>query len=319
KVRGGRTYREAVLIDNRDFSFPKRVRLVSDGPEPATLAPDGNGPAVRLVSVERFEIEGFRLDAGGRAAAIELGSYLSGTKLRNLVIDGATGTGVLGLGPAGGFGNERLTVENVTVRGAGGEAVGVRLTGGESTATGHVLLRGLRLLGPMSAGLVIDDVASDIELRESVLSEAGDGVRIAGSPRLRDLVVRNNTFFRTGRGIVFEAMPESGSDGFAFRRNIFAESATADAVVERGFDFDAFTRMLTTQGAPIEHNLTTRPEPAENGIDLFSSRGRRGAELAFVSTDPSQPAFLVPTSASAAAKAGGGQGPDGYAGALPPQ
>src|SRR5690606_32117303 len=45
KVAGGATYAEAIEIDNTGFgAFPKGVRIVCEGPQPAVLAPPGSGP-----------------------------------------------------------------------------------------------------------------------------------------------------------------------------------------------------------------------------------------------------------------------------------
>ncbi|MGC1274361.1 MAG: protein kinase [Planctomycetaceae bacterium] len=317
KVKGGQTYDEALALDNSDFTFPKRVRIVSDGPEQAVLTASASGPILRLFNVEHLEIDGFRIDGGGRETAIEFGGYLSGVALRNLTIDGVTGTGLLGLGPAGGLSNDRLRIENVTIRGADEKAVGVRLSAGEAP-TGHLVLKNIRLFGPMAVGVRFEDPASDIELRESIFSEVGTGVEFGGNLRLRDVLLRNNTFFRNNRCIAFEAMPAEGSDGLAFRRNLFVETRTADAAVEQGYAYDGFSRMLSTQGgAAIEHNLTTWGEKEEQTLNLFGSHGRRGVKMQFVSTDPAQPGFLAPTGDTA--KVGGGPGVDAYAGAVAPQ
>lgn len=319
KVKGGQTYEEALTLDNSDLTFPRRVKLVADGPEPVVLTASGPGPVVRLLEVDHFEMDGFRIDAAGKESAVEFGGFLTGVVLRNLTIDGVTGVGLHGLGPAGGLSNDRLRIENVTIRGAEADAVGVRFSSGEAP-TGHIVLKSLLLVGPMSAGVLVEDSVGDIELRETVFSKVDTGIRFVGDGlRLRDILLRNNTFFQTNRGIVFEAMPDAGSDGLAFRRNLFVETGTADAVVEQGYAFDVFSKMLSTQGgAAIEHNLTTRSEPADKTLDLFSSLGQRGANLPFVATEPG-PGYLVPTAESDAVKVGGGQGANAYAGAVPPQ
>ncbi len=320
KVKGGQTYKEAVLIDNRDFSFPKKIRLVSEGSQPAVLAPAGGGPVLSLVSVEQFEIEGFRLDGRGKEVVLELGGYLTGTKINRLVLDDVTGIGILGKGPSGGLARERLEIDDVVIQGSGNQARGVVLTGGESTATAHVALAGLRLLGPMAVGVSIEDAASNVTIRKSIFSGLEVGVRISGQPRIRELSLQNNTFYRNNRGIVFETPPDADSDGLVIQRNLFSENTAADAVAANVADIEAVTRLLTSQGGVTEFNVTSREEPASNAVDLFSNAGKRGAELTFASTDASQPAFLAPTADGPAAKVSDASGDaETYAGAVAPQ
>lgn len=320
KVKGGQTYKEAVLIDNRDFSFPKKVRLISDGSSPALLAPAGSGPVVSLVSVDQFEIEGFRLDGTGKEVVLELGGYLTGTKLSRLTLDGVTGIGLLGKGPSGGLARERLEIEEIAIHGGGKEARGVVLTGGESTATSHVALAGLKLLGPMAVGVTIDDAANNVVIRKSIFSGLEIGVSIAGQPRIRELSLQNNSFYRNNRGIVFETPPDANSDGLVVQRNLFSENAAADAIAANPADIDAVTRLLTSQGGVTEFNVTTREAPAANAIDLFTNAGKRGVQLAFASTDAAQPEFLAPTADGPAAKVSDASGgAETYAGAVAPQ
>jgi serine/threonine protein kinase len=320
KVKGGQTYKEAVLIDNRDFSFPKKVRLVSEGAEPALLAPAGAGPVVRLVSVDQFEIDGFRLDGSGKEVVLELGGYLTGAKLSRLTLDGVTGIGLLGKGPSGGLARERLVVEDIAIHGGGTQAQGVVLTGGESTATSHVALSGLRLLGPMAVGISIDDAVNNVTIRKSIFSGLEIGLRIAGQPRVRELSLQNNSFYRNNRGIVFDTPPDANSDGLMIQRNLFSENAAADAVAAKAADVEAVTNLLSSQGGVAEFNVTNRKDPATNAVDLFSNAGKRGVELAFASTDAAQPGFLAPTADGPAAKISDASGgAETYAGAVSPQ
>ena len=150
--------------------------------------------------------------------------------------------------------------------------------------------------------------------KEAILKALGTGWRRGIS--WRDIEVRNNTFDQADRAIVFDGMPAAGSDGLAFRRNLFVGTGTADAVVAEGYDRGVFAGMLTTQGVAIEQNVTTRGEPSP--LDLFSSRGQVGANIAFSGLDPAQTNFLAPPAGSPA-KLPSGDGPDGYVGAVPPQ
>lgn len=319
KVRGGTTYREAVEIDNRDFSFPKKIRLISEGPQPAILSPEGTGPVVRLVSLDQFHFEGFQIDGAGRESIIELGGYLSGTTLRGLKIEGVTGTGILGRGPSGGVGKNRLRLEDVSIIGDGANAVGIRFEPGDATTTSHVTLAKLRLIGPMAAGLQIDDAVNDVDIAESVFALMETGVKIAKELRLRDLVIRNNTFFKSKRGIVVEQLPVSGSDGLAIRRNLFAGNVEADVMVVEGFDAEAFSRLLTTSGNPLDSNLTTRQDSSTDEIGLFKVNEQKGIDPEFISQDPSDGGFLAPSASSAVAKVAAQRGEPAYVGGVPPQ
>ena len=318
KVKGGQTYTESLTFDDSGFSFPKDVRLVSDGDEPAVLTGDGDGPVLRLIDVERFELIGFRIDAQGHDTAIEFGGFLTSVRLQGLTIDGVAGTALHGLGPAGGFGDARLRIENTTIQGSSADAVGIRFSSG-TAPTGHVVLRNILFIGPMADGVLIEDGVTDFVIRETIFYETTNGVRLDGGLRLRNVTLRNNTFYQAGRGIVFESMPADNSNGLSFQRNIFAETGSADAVVESGYNFGAFSRILSSQGsAAIAHNMTTRSESSDETIDLFSSLGKRDANLPFVSSDVSQPTFTAPAAESDAAKVGSGSGLDSYAGAVPP-
>ncbi len=309
KVAGGATYPEAIDADNRGFDVPRGIRIVSDGPEPAILAPAGSGPVVRLIGPERFTLEGFRIDGKGRETVVEISGFATATRLKDVTIDGVTGTGVRIAGAVGGDGDDRVTLDGVTVRG-GGSAVGVRIAAGEQTTPSKLLLTKLRLLGSMSAGLVVEDAATAIEIRESIFLKTENGIRFVADPVLVDFVVQNDTFYETGRGLTFEKPLADRSKNVVLRRNLFARTG-GDLVVEQGFDAARIDNLLK-----LDKNVTTRQEAGPNGIDV-GKNGKSGATVDFAATAPAKPGFLAPT--GGAAKLGGGSGTDGFAGAVPPK
>lgn len=312
KVTGGQTYQEAITIDNQDFSFPARIRLVSVGDTPARLAPEGDGPVIHLSGVEASEIDNFILDGGGRSEVIKLERYLSGTKLRNLTIDSLSGTGIRAVGVVGGGGDQHLLVENFLVSESTSSAVGIELAPGTSTRTSYITLQGLRLIGPMQNGLKIDDAIMNVIVTQSIFSQASNGIHVTGRRHLRNVTIRNNTFHANAVGLLFDAMPEVESAAVSLRNNIFAQTSEADVKVTTGFEAAAFTNMLT---AP-QRNMTTRPESGE--VDIFATNGALDADFAFSSTTATDSGFLAPA-ASSPARISGGTNPDAYAGAVAPR
>ena len=322
KVAGGKTYAESITIDNRDFQFHARVRLVSTGEQPARLDPEGEEPIISLISIEHFEIDGFELDGEGREVVIELGNLLTGLKLRNLTIDSLSGVGILGRSIAGGPDTGRLLIENISFRKSQTVGVAVKLTAGNGVTTNYVTLGGLRVLGPLSDGVLIDDAVEGLEIRDTIFANLQHGIHFVGSRRLRNVVVRNNTFFKNDVGILFDALPKPSSDGLAFQRNLFVNSAKNDAVIVKGFNPEKpekFEQMLTADGDPLARNMTTRSKTKANGINVFSSDGVQGADFAFATVSPADAAFLAPGASSPAAKLPKDGAAKTYAGAVAPR
>ena len=319
KVAGGKTYAESIMIDNRDWLFHARVRLVSAGDKPARLDPKGEEPIIRLTSTEHFEIDGFQLAGAGREVVVELGNILTGLKLRNLTIDSLSGVGILGRSIAGSPGAGRLLIENVTFRESKAGGIAVKLAAGDGSTTSYITLGGLRALGPLKDGVLIDDALKNLEIRDSVFANLQHGIHFVGNHRLRSLVVRNNTFFENNVGILFDELPAPSSDGLAFQRNLFVNSEKNDALIVKGFDSEKFEQMLTSDGDPLARNMTTRSETKANGINLFSSDGVHGADFAFATVSPADAAFLAPGASSPAAKLPKDGGGKTYAGAVAPR
>lgn len=318
-VTGGRSYQEAIQIDNRDFSFFARIRIASSSDEPATLDPPGNGPVIQLVSTDHVELDGFRLDGEGRKVVVSLGNEMKNVKLRNLTISSLSGTGVLGNSVAG-WAGDQLLIENVTVESVSPESVAFKFaTASDSTRPSRfVTMKGLRLVGPMSDGILIADAADNLTIRNSIFYKTDSGIHFVGGRRWKNIAIGNNTFYKNNAGILFDQLPDPTSDLFAFRRNIFIDSTRADALVATGFDEDRFGQLLTSEGDPLANNMTTRPETSPNNIDLFGRAEAYSADFQFVSSEPGQDGFLVPT-ASSPGNSQAGTGQPQFVGALPPR
>ena len=61
---------------------------MSSGVGRAKLAPSGSGPAIKLVGIKFFQIQGFDVDASGKDVAIELSGYLNRSSLKDLNVSG---------------------------------------------------------------------------------------------------------------------------------------------------------------------------------------------------------------------------------------
>ncbi|MGH7127815.1 MAG: hypothetical protein ACREIV_04565, partial [Planctomycetaceae bacterium] len=265
-------------------------------------------------------LEGFRLDANGGETPVELSGNLSSTRLSRTEITGFTDSGVVCEGVFG-FGvseESAARLERLVFRPEDADAVGVRLAPSDAgTSTMRVQILDCRFLGPMNAGLVVEDDVSDLTVRGTIFSETQAGVRVSGPARyLSNWTIQNNTFYRNGTPIEFERMPTTSSSRLAFQRNLFAETREAEAVVAEGFREGAIRPML---GA-VSENWTDRPAPqdAAGEVNLFRG-GQRGRTIAFASTDPRSSEFLAPAADAAHAKAKEGQEPlRPYIGAVGP-
>ena len=312
RVAGGETFPEAITIDNADgFSFPRGVVVKSDPERPAILAPAGGRPIVNLTGVEYFTLEGFTLKGEGHPTVVRLDSYLTATTLRNVTIEGAEGTAIDAGGAVGSLNEQRLTFDRVTVRRCSKSATGVRLGKGETVPSSHVLLTGVRLIGPMATGLTIDDRLADAEITGSIFANLGTAVLVTSGGELNGFRLLGNTFFGCETGLAFDGSPNQ-SEAMSVKRNLFAEVAKPVST-PGSFDADAAKRLL--DGASAAENFTTATDDG-GPLKLFGQGGKTGASLPFASTDPDTANFLVPTAASAAAKVG--TGADNYAGARAP-
>ncbi|MCC7424531.1 MAG: protein kinase [Planctomycetaceae bacterium] len=308
RVAGGKSYDEAIRLVAK-FEYPEAIRVISDGPKPAILAPTaGTDPVVVLGEIDRFTLEGFEIDGGNRAAAIEVRGSVQGLRLKNLSIRNFTKSGVLAKGPSGFFQDGRDVVfEKLRIEGSSASAAGIRFeAGNDLDQVNQVTIRNCRFSGPM-AGIVLADRAAYLEIRENLFVQNDVGFRFEGAERiLRDVVLGNNTFYKCTRPIVFVDLPSNLSTGLGFYRNLFAGQTGPEVIVEKGYkagDFaKAFAPMMENGAAGANWNYSTRNQPAPPAAnevaEFFGNAGKWQISPSFASTEPKDATFLTPRTGS---------------------
>lgn len=297
EVLGSGPFKESIHIDNSNGDFSKGIQIKTGGISRPKLSPSGSGPVVKLKKLENFLLDGFEIDATGRDVAVEVSSYMNGSSLRNLTITGFKKTGVLLKGAAG-VSEDVITLENLDVRPADAGAIGIQLAEGDA-AVGRIHIKGCRLFGAQSAGILIDTSVLYVEIRENIIDRAGIGIHLAGGPQLwRDVVLVNNTFYESSQaGIVFTDMPINGSMELAFHRNLFAKLGGPELRIEKDFDDKAFDRFISSSGAGgVAHNWSDRSAMADitaGEREIIARELQRIDSIEFASTDPSSDDYLM--------------------------
>ena len=246
---------EGLDLDNSDFGFPSGVRFVGH-PDGTTLDPPGGRPAILLKGVTGYTLENLTVDAEGRAVAIELDGYLAGARLKNLTVKNVTGA-ALALDDVG---SDELRIENLAAEAAPGasDAVGVLLTGG---GTNGVTVSGGSLTGFAPAVNVAAD-AVDVTFENLTIGPSpADGVRL-GQVKLKDFVLRGNTFTGVSRGIVFTADPRGGSGGIVIVGNAFGDATVPVAVKGPAGPVKANLNAAASTG-------NTADNPGDDPLELF--------------------------------------------------
>ncbi|MBI1313010.1 protein kinase [bacterium] len=325
EVAGGESFSEAIEIDNSGNSFPAGIQINSTNEFPFTLKPPGGGPAIRLVSIEHLQLDGFQIDASGLDVAIELEGFLNRTTLSNVDVSGFRQTGILGKGIAGVLRDE-VVFDHVDLRPADAAAVGIKLTSGKAS-TGRINIHDCRLFGPQAAGILLDNGAIGIDIRRTIFDQAGMGVSFAVGPlEWRDIRIVNCTFHQIGQAAIhFSDMPVTGSSGMEFRRNLFAGMKGPELKVAAGYNDKGFDPFLSTQLGSVDLNWSDRSQPADpaNGErELIANdevRKRRVPSIQFFSTDRNADDFLTPQRGTPYSSVGVRPGDDGdpFIGARP--
>lgn len=292
-------FNERIVIDATKEPFPEHVTV--RGSLGTTLTAPGDGPLIELHGVQKFDLEGFELNASGKKVAVELTGDLTGTQLANLTIRGFTETGVNLRGGMGeGFQKGELALEKLKLYSAAPAAVGIRLgpAGGKDVRDpSHVRITGCRLFGPMSVGIAVSGSnLTGIAFRENLITQARTAIQFGGPAVYKELTIANTTIHKGEQGIAFTHMPKEGSRDLSIRRTLFLGVEKVEAIVERDFNADSFRAMLREGGEGLSLNWSNRaPGAAVPGeVDIFASFGRRGdTTLAVDSEDPQQDNFLV--------------------------
>ncbi|RMG39018.1 MAG: serine/threonine protein kinase [Planctomycetota bacterium] len=326
EVPAGMHLQESIDLNNADGdSWPQGVRVVArDGPV-ELIAPEGR-PAVRLVGVERFTLDGFTIRSKA-SNAVELRGWLVGTKLRNLEISDFGRTGVLVEG-ASGLAGRPLRLEKIHIT-AGPEQTGVALSMGPSSDPDDTLSMGvsqvelaeLRIENADTA-IRVDGSARQVRVMHNVFHACRQGVRFTRrAMALANVLCAHNTFYRCERGFVFEAIPQK-ADELSFTRNLFARQAGPELIVESGFDAATFADMIGKSGLGLTHNFSDRRQPPQpNEFEIVLPRETHRLErIDFVSEDPQSPDFLRPAPRQPFVHLAPATIADirGYAGAVPP-
>lgn len=300
EVIGGETYNEAIIVDNSGEAYPPGIQILSSGVGRAKLAPSGSGPAIRLVGIENFGIQGFDIDASGKDVAIEMSGYLNRTALKDLKVSGFSKTGIAMKGAVG-FSNDEVVLEKIDLRGAGRTTAGIHLTSGDN-GTGRIKVLNCRLFGPQENGFLFETDVTYVEMRENIIADADVGISFPAGPlTLKDVQILNTTFYKCSRGgIILGQMPTpaggiSGSGGLAIGRNLFAQVNGPELLIENDFDDKKFDSFYSAAGGGVQQNWSDRQQPADIAAgqrEIIHREERRVPSIQFSSTDSDSPDFL---------------------------
>ena len=300
EVIGGETYNEAIVVDNSGDAYPPGIQIVSAGVGRAKLAPSGSGPAIKLVGIENFGIQGFDVDASGKDVAIELSGYLNRSSLKDLNVSGYSKVGIAMKGAVG-FSNDEIILEKIDLRGAGGTTAGIHITSGENSPS-RIKVLNCRLIGPQENGLLVESDVTYIEMRENIIADAGIGIAFPNGPlTLKDVQILNTTFYKCSRGgIILGQMPTpaggiSGSGGLAISRNLFAQVNGPELLIENDFDDKKFDGFFTADGGGVDQNWSDRQQAADikaGQREIVHRENQRVPSIQFSSTDSDSDDFL---------------------------
>jgi eukaryotic-like serine/threonine-protein kinase len=300
EVVGGETYNEAIVVDNSGGAYPPGIQIVSSGVGRAKLTPSGSGPAIKLVGIEFFVIQGFDVDASGKDVAIELSGYLSRSCLKDLNVSGFSKVGIAMKGAVG-FNGAEIGLEKIDLRGAGRTTAGIHVTSGENS-TSRIKITNCRLFGPQENGLLIESDVTYLEMRENIVANADVGISFRAGPlTLRDVQILNTTFYKCSRGgIILDQMPtpaggSSGTGGLAISRNLFAQVNGPELLIESDFDDKKFDRFFSTAIGGVEQNWSDRQQSADIAAgqrEIVHRDNQRIPAIEFSSTDADSPDFL---------------------------
>src|SRR5690606_32494270 len=96
----------------------------------------------------------------------------------------------------------------------------------------------------------------------------------AAGQALEAISIANNTFRRFQQGIRFAGLPQTGSPGIGFQKNLFVSPGGPEVVVDGAA---AASLEGLSQGAAVELNWTEGSSET-GGLDIFTDNGRRGID-----------------------------------------
>jgi len=298
-VAGSQTYQERLNF-NMQTELPLKLEISAEGDAPAILAPEGPEPAITIADVPDVTVDGFEIQAENMTTAVVLEKYVSGTRLRNLKIIGASETAVLGAGVSGmTYANGQVELTNIEIRSKNAQAVGILLKTQGVTSPAHVQISGCRIIGPMATGIKIESDLEDIRIHNTIISDATQGIHITTQQAaIQDLQIVHGTFHKMQTGIQIDTQPSDiRSKGILIQRNLFAEVTGPALLIQNGYDAAKFSRMFASGVNGISYNWTTRPKPEKpvaGEFDIFTGHGQQGADIQFASKNPDEKGFLAP-------------------------
>ncbi|SFH93451.1 protein kinase domain-containing protein [Planctomicrobium piriforme] len=293
-LAGNQTLKESVSIDNSGLGgFPHDIKLIGLTDKPPRLQPDGNGPVMLLNSVEGLTVENIIINCQGRSQAVHLQGFMSNTRLINLKLENIQNTAVLATGLAGLI-DQPFLIERCTFRSSSSSSRGLVCESSSGSDTRDVAVRQCRFLGPMGAGVVLQNTASSIELKQNIFDETSAGLLLTGSDQVSKRIrLLNNTFHECQNGIRFDSGPPVDSSGFVFENNLFAKSGGAGVATSRS---EATLEPLINGGA-AQFNWTDKSEFSDSGeLNIFKQNGKTGVTVEFASEDPADASFFKPSS-----------------------
>ena len=309
KVTGRDVYNEPLSFQD----LPSGIRIYADDELGPTIAGSpGPQPLIDIANSRGLIIEGFNLNAEGRDIGIRMSGKMPQAGISRCVLTGFEKQGVEIAGAQGDVTNVVL-LDNVTLRLAKPTAVGIAITKG-SGSPAFVSIDNCRLLGPMSAGVVIDTNCDDIKITNTIFFKMDAGVRFSGSKlTMKDVGMANITFAMLKQGIVFTSMPSKDSTKLGFLNNLFDQIEGADFVVENGYVPAEFATLSASSG----NNWTSKPalDPA---LVIFSGTGKAAVKPLYVSEEPDSLGFLAPSPMSPQRDAPAIGFADPYVGAVGP-
>jgi len=337
-VAGGHTYRERIVLDRDEHTWPSGIHIVSRGRERAILAPRGIPPIVRLAAVRRFEIEGFELRAEDKKVAVVLDGALNGLALRNLVISGFSETGILGTNVTGAARDvaDAVSFESLVFRAGSSQTTGVRLRT-EQSRLSHIDLNGCRFNGPMSVGVAIKGDSDALTIRDSIFDGLEFPIRFDSQEmfQLLNFELAHNTFrnfscgidfvrlpyVRAGRSVDISAAPSQGKDAqedeapranMRIESNLFVDGTGPEARTAIG-TLEDLSKLMAEGGC--QGNWTSRSASDVSNprdLELFSlGTNHFATQFEFLSSDPNGRDYLLPTENAPYSQAGATQGRGG--------
>lgn len=293
-VTAGQTY-EAFGLDNHGGqNYPSGIHIIARGGR-EKIKPREDGLCVRLISVENFRLENFDLDAPGKDAAMEIVGYSTGVWTK-LSLSGYTKAGIRAEGFAAQ--GDDTYIQEVDFHGSGTSAVGIQFNK-SVTSTRFVAVRNCRFIGPHKAGVEFTASAKQMQFRENIFDHGEVGVSFTAGGDWEYVLLANNTFFGQSRaGIRFAGMPSTKSNNLVFHRNLFAQVAGPEMLVEKDLQQSALETYLFNKGSEkgLSENWSDRKEPAAEAkgeFELITDPKRREGAISFASTDIKSPDFLM--------------------------